>query len=250
MVLFVSASIHVSGQSVHILSNRVGIQSAAVRDIGMSPLSYQGTGFFIGVRLKKEKTSKTNEFQLAYSSGSLENRFADQVNYNSFSFQTYTFYHSVENRKTISWGWSNHNSLFLRKNDFYSNNNQYYDYMTNIGPAVRFDYPFSLRSRQLLFQMVGNTQLIGFFFRPSYTKNDLDGFLDPNLSGLSRFTSSAQLFYPGAGWHVCFRPALYYSLKGNNKISIQYQYEYYQLNSIRPVIQSSGIWLLSLSTKL
>lgn len=243
-------SIQVTGQSIHILSNKVGIQSSAVRDLGMSPLSFQGTGFFIGVRFKKEKVNKTKEFQVLYSSGSLRNRFADRINFNTFSFQAYTFYHSQEDRKPISWGWSNHNSMYLRKNEFFSNNNQFFEYMTNFGPAVRFEFPFRVRSRQLRFQVIGNAQLLGFFFRPSYTKNDLDGFLDPGLSGLSRITSSVQWFYPGSGWHFCFRPALFYTLKGNNKISLQYHYEFYQLNSIRSVSQSSGIWLLSLSTKL
>lgn len=239
-----------ASQSIHILSNKVGIHNVAVRDIAMSPLSFDGTVFFIGVQLIKEKVNKTRGLQVLYSSGGLRNRFSDQINFNSFSFQTFTFYHSREERKPISWGWTNHNFLQLRNNAFFSNNNQYFEYMTNFGPAVRYEYPFSVRSRKLLFQVAGNMQLLGFFLRPSYTKNDLDGFLDPSLKGLNRYTSSVQWFYPGSGWHFCFRPSISYSLKGNNKISIQYHYEYYQLNSIRPVSQSSGIWLLSLSTKI
>lgn len=248
--LLVFMYIPLVGQSIHILSNKVGIHNVAVRDRGMSPLSFNGSGFFIGVRLTKEKVNKTKDFQVSYSSGSLRNRFADQINFNSFSFQAYTFYHSQEERKPISWGWSNHNSMQLRKNDFFSNNNQYFEYITNFGPAVRYEYPFSIRSRQLLFQIVGNTQLLGFFLRPSYTKNELDGFLDPGLQGLSKFTSSVQWFHPGSGLHFCFRPALIYTLKGNNKLTFQYHYEFYRLNSIRSVSHSSGIWLLGLSTKI
>jgi hypothetical protein len=238
------------GQSVHFLSNRLGIQNIAQRDRAMSPLLYDGFGFYAGINYIRQNPNVTRMFIANFSSGELSSTFTNDVNYLSAGLLTYTFYHPKESTLKLEFGWSNHNAFNRRINNNFVNNTVFYEYFTSFGPAARYKVEFETFNIPWILDVLGHVQLLGFMLRPSYTRNELPGFLDPEGSFIQRLVRSTTLFYPGNAVNLGLQPTLSVPLKAGNKISITYQFEFYRLHRRHKVTQAGGIWMLSLTSKL
>ena len=137
-----------------------------------------------------------------------------------------------------------------RINNNFVNNTVFYEYFTSFGPAARYTFEFEAFKLPWILDIVGHVQLLGFMLRPAYTRNELPGFLDPEGSFVQRLVRSTSLFYPWNAINMGFQPALSFPLKAGNKISIVYQFDFYNLHRQHTVTQAGGIWMISLTSKL
>lgn len=238
-------------QKSNFLNIGAGFERIAHRDLGMSPLMYSGNGFFTEFSWQKESRQQTLEIAINFAKGLQRSKFENAIEYNKGNIQAYVFYHrnrSVTNR--ILWGWSNNNVFSHRYNQEFVNFNHHFDYFTNFGPAARYVHPFKIKNRDLSIEGVANFQLIGFIIRPSYTSSYPEGFLRDETSIVKGLVHSVKLSHPGNALNFGLHPRLNYLLKSDNRLSLSYQFEFYRLSPTNFVTQSSGIWLISLSTRL
>jgi hypothetical protein len=250
-LILLSAASSGKAQKDRYLSNRVGIVSHAVRDELMSPLTFAGAGFFISLKWRTEKITQSDHILFQYSTGTMRNSFSDPIDFQTFNLMTYTFYHQPHVEDALfNWGWSNFNSLQFRNNAAFTNNSRFFEYSTTFGPAVRFQYPMTIWGKSLWWEIWGNVQLLGFYLRPSFTSPSPDGYLDPDNNTIQSFLRSLELFAPHQAIQFNWRPGIYFPFKTANRISLHYLYEYYQLHTPKPISSSSGIWMVSLSTKI
>jgi hypothetical protein len=238
-------------QKSNFLNIGAGFEHIAHRDLGMSPLMYSGNGFFTEFSWQKKSPQQTLEIAINFAKGLQRSKFENAIEYNKGNIQAYIFYHqnrSVTNR--ILWGWSNNNVFSHRYNQEFVNFNHHFDYFTNFGPAVKYVCPLKIKNRDLSIEGVANFQLIGFIIRPSYTSSYPEGFLREETSIVKNLVHSVRFSHPGNSLNFGLHPRLNYFLKSGNRLSLSYQYELYRLSPTNLVSQSSGIWFISLSTRL
>ena len=239
------------GQEGSFINTKGGFEHIASRDIGMSPLGYAGSGFFAGISL--EKNAENQDFHISgnFSKGQQQNRYGGQIQYNKGSFRVFSFYHkNKSSTNQLLWGWFMNNLFSHRYNPEFVNFMDHYEFFTNLGPAVKYLFPFQLWDRDFTFEGITNIQLLGLMVRPSYTSSYPVGFLSQGSSVLQKVFYSSKFSHPGNTWNFGIRPKLSYQLNSGNSLSLGYQYEYYKLNTPNPVTQSNGIWFFGLYTRL
>ena len=250
-ILIMSLYLPLTAQEVNFLNVQAGMENIGHRDNGMSPLRYAGYGFFTEMSWDKQSNTRSQHLALHYSSGFQWNKFDNPISYRRGGFQVFHFYHDkkpVSNE--ILWGWFMNNVFSHRYNAAFVNFNDHYEYFTNFGPSAKYLYPFQIGGRNLTLEGLAYLQLLGFMIRPSYTSSYPVGFLREQESIVKGLLHSAKVSHPGNSWNFGFRPRLTYSLNSGNSLSLGYQYEFYKLKASNAITQSSGIWSISLSTRL
>jgi hypothetical protein len=224
----------------------------ALRDKGMSPLAYQGSGLSGGISFTSSSFRKIMAHELSHSRAAIFNRFGNSASLSSFSYRSETLYRdqNEENKSGFAWGWSNINYLNYYKNTSYGNFNERINYFTTFGISASYSLNFTLVGKKLNLELPANFQLIGFSIHPSYVADAPDGYLDPENSGFKAFMKSVKVFMPIKSWHIDLKPNLSYMLNSGNAISIQYHYEFMRFNSQQALAQSIGTWYLLIKTKL
>ncbi len=247
--LFLSAVLN--AQTKRFLAPQMGLGDQLQRDEGMSLLHYQGAVLAGGLSYIKVDKQKTEWLELDFAGGMLKNRFDNELFVFKGDLTTYTFYHS--NKAYARWvlvGWSNQNVLSFRQNSSFTNYKERFDYFTCFGPAAHFYYRFSLGKTNWCFQTRTNYQLLGFFIRPSFATNEPEGFVDPNATWVHGFFQSVELFIPGKAMSFKLNPSLIFELKSGNFLSLEYNFAFYRLNSVKRVQQLDGCWYLTWATRL
>jgi hypothetical protein len=240
-----------SAQTSNYLKINSGIEHIASRDKGMSPLLYAGYGFYAGIGWDRITPKHTTELVLNLAMGMQRNKYQNPIDYRRGNLQWTIFYHrEVDRKNTLEWGWHINNVFSHRFNATFVNFNDHYEYFSNIGPALRYRYPFRLNKREVYLTGSANVQLIGMMIRPSYTSSYPEGFLNRASSIPKSLVHSVRLAHPGNSINVGIRPSLVYPLKSGNKLSLGYNYEFYRLSSSNTVSQSGGTWFISLAARL
>jgi|GEM_PF-5991311 len=109
-MLFIFCAINSGAQSPYRINSGIGLGNFALRDQGMSPLIYTGTGFSGALTLERHSDSKTTEFQLKYDCAGISNNFGNSCKFRGFAFKNKKLYHkNKEKQNRIVWGWSNTN---------------------------------------------------------------------------------------------------------------------------------------------
>jgi hypothetical protein len=228
-----------------------GFEHLAQRDKGMSPLMYSGSGFFTEMSFYRESEKQSLWVALNFGKGMQRSKYGNSIGFNRGSIQAFTFFHpnkKIPNK--LHWGLSLNNVISHRYNPEFVNFNNHFEYFTNIGPAANYLYPFKIKGRSMNLEGLAHLQLIGFMIRPSYTSSYPDGFFRDGISIFNGLLNSVKVYHPGNSWNFGFRPKLNYPLKSGNQVSVGYQYEFYQLNTPNAITHSSGIWFVSLSTRI
>lgn len=251
MLLFLMVGFPSFGQRTSYINIMAGFEHIAHRDKGMSPLMYSGNGFFTGISWNTESQKRSSRMAINFSKGFQRSKYGSKIEYNTGSFRIFAFYHQNKSAtKQLHWGWSSNNVFSHRYNPEFVNFMDHYEYFTNFGPAAKYLYPLKIKGRDLTVETLAHLQVIGFAIRPSYTSSYPVGFLREQTSLIKGLLNSAKVFHPGNAWNFGFRPRLNYLLNSQKRLSLGYQYEFYRLNTPNAVTQSSGIWLISLSTRL
>jgi hypothetical protein len=222
-----------------------GIHSSAERDHGFSPLLYTGLGIYNSMELSFNKPSKSKLFSLAYSYGTLRNKYDKTMKVYSGNFQTFTFYQSEITSKKIHWGWSNNNEFSIRDSETAGNYNFRFDYFTSLGGAMRFRQDFNLWNRPFIFQTFSHFQVFGFKITSSYVNSGIRGLDEETGSLSSAVLKSIDLFYPFNSVNIGIWPGLELPLKTGNVFSVNYRYDYVRLNNMHLVEKSKGKWFIS-----
>jgi hypothetical protein len=241
----------VEAQKVRYLDFSSGMQLISERDEGMSPMRFSGAGIYGGLGLQSQKQSKSNYTQFHFSQNSLTNTNNTRVSELSTQINTFTFYHPDGKESShFHWGWSNRNQFTMRTNPSMANYRERMDYFTSFGPAVRVCYPFSLFNINFEAQAIAHAQVVGFFLRPSLATSSPSGFIEYEDELLKGFFNSIAFFFPGKAWNVGFTPQLSCPIGSVNKLALSYDFDFYRLNSIAPLTRASGIWKVTLSSRL
>lgn len=240
-----------SAQTSNYFRINSGVEHIGSRDKGMSPLLYAGYGFYVGMGWERIGPKHTTVLVLDLAMGMQRNKYQNPIDYRRGNLQWSTFYHpKADGKKTVEWGWHINNVFSHRFNPYFVNFNDHYEYFSNIGPALRYRYPFRLNSREVYLAGSANVQLIGMMIRPSYTSSYPEGFLNRESSVSKSLVHSVRLAHPGNSISFGIRPSFVYPLKSGNKLSLGYNYEFYRLNSSNAVTQSGGTWFISLAARL
>ncbi|MEX2592442.1 MAG: hypothetical protein WD426_06680 [Anditalea sp.] len=228
-----------------------GFEKSVQRDKGMSPLMYSGSGFFTQMAFYKESEKQSLLLALNFVRGTQRSKYGNSIGFNRGSIRIFNFCHKDKKlTNKLHWGLSTNNVFSHRYNPEFVNFNDHFEYFTNLGPAAKYLYPFKIKGRNLIMEGLAHIQLIGFMIRPSYTSSYPEGFLREQPSIFNGLVNSVKVYHPGNAWNFGFRPKLNYPLKSGNRISLGYQYEFYKLNTPNAVTQSSGIWFISLFTRI
>jgi hypothetical protein len=250
-MLFIFCVINSGAQSTYRINSGIGLGNFALRDQGMSPLMYLGTGFSGALSLERHTDAKTAVFQLKYDRAGISNNFGNACTFRGFAFKNKKLYHkNKEKQNHIVWGWSNTNYFNYYENSDFGNYQERSNFFTTFGLAAAYTRHFTLFGKKLISELPADVQLLGFFLRPSYVSNSPEGYLNPENSGVKAWFSSIEAFHPGKAWNFGISPKVSYLLKPGNMVSINYQYEFFRISNPEPVTQSTGIWFISLTTLL
>lgn len=224
-----------------------GIQYAAERDFGFSPLMFTGwQGFFSGA-YSTEGSSKSDFLEVGFSGGSLANSYDTRMDIKTGSVLSFTFYHGSKDAfRGLHWGWSNHNAFSIRDNEAAINFNNRFDYFTSFGPAIRYRMPFELLKRNISFQALAQFQLIGFSIQSSYVSQGPRGYEREQNAGLDVMIRSFDLFYPGNSWNFSVWPALSYELESGTLLRFNYRFDYTSIKGSHLLARSQGKWFISI----
>lgn len=246
-MLFIPAILF--AQTSRSLQISAGLSSAAVRDLGFSPLAYTGSeasGAFM-FSVDKEKRCEWLIGQVFL--GKLHNRVGTGMQVLGGSVQNFTFYRAGRpGDRGLHWGWSGHNFFSARNNDAVSNFNGRADYFTSFGPAVRYQYPFRLFDRFFRVDVAGHVQVVGFRVRSAFVSSVPSGFYTD--SGFAGFWNSLEWFHPGNSWNFGCWPRLHFELKTGSQLSLGYRYDFLRLEGAHRSERSAGFWFLTLITPI
>jgi hypothetical protein len=232
-----------SGQAVRRVNLGAGIQLAAERDFGYSPLAFSGAGVFGSASFSREREEKTDIVNMFYTSASLSNRYGSGMGIHSAGIVVFHFYHAGKDAESgLHLGWSNINEFSVRDNEAVNNFNHRFDYFTSFGPAARQRLPFTVFNRSFTFETLFHVQLLGFVIQSSYVSQSPGGFEVETAGGLDVFRRSADWFVPGKAWNMGLWPTLTYRTGTGNLLSIGYRYGFTRLEGAHRVSKSRGYW--------
>ncbi|MBW6457971.1 MAG: hypothetical protein K0B52_02295 [FCB group bacterium] len=227
------------------------MNNTAFRDKSMSPLMYTGNGLSGGISFEHGSEKRTEMFLLSFELAGTGNAYGNTCDYSAFAFKNYNFYHKNRSRQhRIVAGWSNYNYFNYYVNENYGNFSERSNYLTTFGPAAAYRYRFALFGREMVFDMLFDIQVLGFYLRPSYVSNNPEGYLDPGNSGFMAWLRSIGAFLPHQARYAALSPKITYFFRSGNGLSLNYQYEYLHIDRPEPFTQSSGKWYLTLMATL
>lgn len=228
-----------------------GIRHAAERDQAFSPLVYAGWTPSVLAGFEINQLKKSELFLINYSKGNLNNFYDNTSGTSILNLFNYTLYNKWDalNGKFI-FGWSNNNSLSMV--DFHNalNFNPRLSYLTSFGAAFQFQHKFSGFLTGFSVEVVGHLQLLGFKIQSSYVSAAPSGYEDNYDSGILAALNSMKLFYPVDNWHWGIWPMLGYKFNSGNSINFRYRYDMLILKGAHSFSNSSGTYLISLTTQL
>ncbi len=235
-------------QSHHELWFAGGMRSEGLRDLGYSPLRFDGFGLSGALGYKKSKEKKDVIWLLNYSQSETTNQFNRGLTATTVGLLNLNLYH--RETSNFSWGWSNNNGLQHRFISDFNNFNGRTDVFTSFGPAGAYQTAFSIKSQNFTFKAISHVQMIGFYLPSGYVASLPSGFgYEPN-GAIKGFWESIYLFYPGGAFNAGFWPKLEWHLSTGNSISLNYLYEYTRLTGAQMHERSTGMWLMNFSMKI
>lgn len=251
LLFLLTGVIEADAQRNHWLSVGLGGESTAIRDFGFSPLIYDGWQLSYNINFKSVKASRSDYFFFNYANGKMTNDFGRSMDLWSASFRTFTFYHPGDKKeKGIHWGWSNVNFVQHRQHEDVSNFNGRSDYFTSFGPSFRWIQPLRFKGMNLTLEVKSHSQLIGFMLLPGFVSSSPSGFVDNSISGIQPFLQSIDWYVPGKAWHFSTMPSLTWLLNSGNRIRLNYQFEFIQLNGIHRSQRAGSTYSISLISQL
>lgn len=228
-----------------------GIKHSAERDQAFSSLVYSGWKPSVMAGLEIRQTKKTELFLISYNSGELANRFGNVSESSSINMFNYTLYHKgQETNENFNIGWSNNNNVTWTDFDEAKNFSPRFSYLTSFGVAGQYRHTFSGKFSGLTVEAVAHLQLIGFKLQSSYVSASPSGYEGNYSSGFSAAWNSMELFYLFKNWNWGLWPALRYTFKTGNSINFKYRYDMLILNGAHRTSNSSGNYLITITTLL
>ncbi|SHN07742.1 hypothetical protein SAMN04488057_10685 [Cyclobacterium lianum] len=243
-------SLQAIAQSTGQLKLSTGVQKFANRDLGFSPLTYEGYRSISQATFSLDRPHKTECYQLGFAYGLLQNRIGNSMNVMSVGFMNQTFYHKNNPaEKRLQWGWSNQNVFNIRRHNGFSNYSLRYDYLSSIGPTARYMMPFQWKRQEFEWTTMTQVQVLGFQLKSGYIGADPEGFSKDN-SPLDNFFQGMEPFLLGRDWHLGFSSSLDWDLPSDNSLGIRYQLDMSSLRGRQNVLGLGQSLLLVLTVKL
>jgi len=227
-----------------------GIQSFEGKDEGFSLLNYRGNKSTSSVGFVLRKNHKTHWFQGSFSYGVLTNQAGGTMNEMGVNFTNYAFYHKVKPASHgFQWGWSNKNTIHIRRHNQFSNYSFRYDYFSALGPVAGYLLPFEWKKKSFLWQNMANWQVLGIQIKSGYIGAEPENYQADN-SLLNNFFSTVKPFIPLNDLDLGFSSTLYWKLPTNNRLGLRYQVNYTKLSGIKKVYRLDQSVDLMLNVRL
>jgi hypothetical protein len=226
-----------------------GFSSAAVRDLGFSPLVYTGSETSGALMFSIDKEKRCEWVVGQFFLGNLHNRVGTGMRVMGGSVQNFIFYRAGRPvDRGMHWGWSGNNFFSTRNNSSVLNFNSRTEFFTSFGPAARYQYPFRLLKRTFRLDVAGHVQVIGFRVGSSFVSSVPAGFYSD--SGFAGFWNSLEWFHPGNSWNFGCWPRLHFELKTGSQLSLGYRYDFMRIEGAHRSARSAGFWFLTLTTPI
>ena len=212
-----------------------GIQSMASKDEGFSLLNYIGNKSTSSVGFVLRKKDKTQWIQGNFSYGELVNQPGGTMNEMEVNLTNYTFYHkSKAALKGFQYGWSNKNTMHIRRHNQFSNYSFRYDYFSALGPVARHLLPFDWKKKSFLWQNMAHWQLLGIQVKSGYVGAEPENYQSEN-SLADNFFNTVKPFLPIRNLDLNFTSTIFWELSTGNKLGLRYQTNYTKLSGIKSV---------------
>jgi hypothetical protein len=214
----------------------ITFSNAAVKDKGMSALTYTGwyPGVMAGVDINSQKLKQS--ISLSFASGNLKNK----QNVATLSAKSYAANYLAllpvnHGNVQLYFGGIFNNSMATRKHSSYINNNSYYEFNSSLGVAAKVYYYFGTASNgrsgsSLSFGVY--SPLVSALSRSNSVYNKENDFLSPNFK---TYLKNTQVVTFGRYAKINLHTQLDNQTGKLKGLSVAYNWEYYKLSEINMV---------------
>ena len=152
-------------QIVHSIETKAGLSLVAIRDKGMSPIIYSGSGFSTALSYTRKSDFSKSIIELNFEQSLLNNQFANSCLYMSAYILNYTIFKSFDDDEfSIALGFANNNYLDFYDNKGFSNYSERSNYFTNFGPVAYFISHSRYLSKNLVLRFILIFKLLASIF--------------------------------------------------------------------------------------
>ena len=213
-----------------------------LKDNGMSALVYQG--YYPGIMLQflNEGPQLDQKLSTRISVGRIRN----EINNNTAEGQTFGLSYAALFKPgkfkdvQLGFGCILNNSLDLRRNTGYTNNQNYYEFGSSAGAAVKLSYRFGIADKEhkYLLNTVFSIPVITALTRSNSIHNRWNDF--PSLS-FKQYVNNIQLMSFNRYISLTWEAELKRTISRNNGLSLGYQWNYRQIkeaNQLQSMVHS------------
>jgi hypothetical protein len=227
------------------LSIGVFLNSDNVNDKNFSSLKFSGNtlGYFSSIKYQKEKIS--HEMQFYYTKGILSTKIypfdkLSQAYFNADYINLYSIFSSNDGSVTFRGG-GGINILYAERNyENLINNNFSYEFAASLSGVMEVSYFFG--NKQSGFSVTDRlcVPLVSSAVQPSFGSDNVLGYINQNNFSLKDNINNSHVVFFSSFIRLVNNIKLEKNISANQKISLNYCWDYYRLNTYRQVIQSNS----------
>jgi hypothetical protein len=214
----------------------ITFSNAAVKDKGMSALTYTGwyPGVMVGVDISSQELKQS--ITLGFASGNLKNDQNGATLAAKFFAANYLALFPLNQHKVqLSLGGVFNNSLATRKHSSYINNKSYYEFSSSLGVAARVSYFFNgpADGKETSSLSIGiSSPLVSALSRSNSVYNSKSDFLSP---GFKTYLKNTHIVTFGRYARVNLHTQLDNRAGALKGLSVGYGWEYYHITEVNQV---------------
>ncbi len=238
------------------VSAGVGYALYGMRDLGLSPLHYDGDHIFLTTSLQRHTGKAISIAEVSFMNG----RISPDINpllttaemksmklYIHYSYYRYTG--SILNNARLYLGGSTLLHSASYRHNLFINSSINLNTINSLNLSGMISLPFAVNEREHLLELHLQAPVAAFIVRPSYAYIKPSGFLDHSSGGLESIFRSIEVATVDRFFSLNSGVSLKYSLRNNSALRICYRWEYMEHSGDNPFNSAThGIVLQTIFT--